>query len=200
MRRRITILLLFAASAALLLTSTFQTFIREAIVIPLLYILWISRIILAAVPQTALWSCYMGLLLLIMGASLLPRRQKKRSQPPPARDSSSRLQNLTKLIEQAEHDDYFKWRLAQYLQNVSIDALAYHTGQANDVIRQQFKQNSANVPPELQRYFAAGLQPLGSMPSAQNRFVKRASTSPLDLDPAEVVKFLERLDETQPTI
>ena len=196
MRNRIIVLFLFAATAALLLTSTFQTFIREAIVIPLLTMLWIGRIILAAVPQAALWSCYVTAFLLIMGVSLLTRRPKKRSTAQPTIDTGGRLENLANLIAQAEHDHYFKWRLAQHLQKLSLDVIAYHTGQSVDTIRQQFKQGTADVPPELQAYFKAGLQPLGSISPSQNRLSRRPSPSPLDLDPAEVVKFLERFDET----
>lgn len=197
MRRRLSFLLLFAVSAGLLLTPIFQTFIREAVVIPLLYLVWIGRFVLSAIPYTVLWGCYVALLLLIMGVSLLAKRQKKRKPSQPQPDHEDRVAGLAKLIEQAEQDDYFKWRLAQQLQKLSLDTMAYHSGQPIGEIRQQLRQGTLDIPPELQAYFEAGLKPLGSVVTPQKLFATKHSPTALDLDPVEVAQFLESFYKTQ---
>lgn len=191
MRRRLSFLLVFIVSVGLLLTPIFQTFIREAVVIPLLYLVWVGRFILSAVPHAALWACYVTFLLLVMTVSLLAKRQKKRKPPQLQPDQEDRVAGLAKLIEQAEQDDYFKWRLAQQLQKLSLDTLAYHTGQSIGQIRQQLRQGTLDIPPELQAYFAAGLKPLGSVVTPQKLFATKHSPTALDLDPVEVGRFLE---------
>lgn len=194
MRNRFVFLLLFAASVGLLLSPVFQRFIREAVVIPLLYLIWIARFFLSAVPHSALWSCYVVFLLLVMGLSLVTGRRKKRTLLQPDPDNRGRLENLADLIRQAEQDDYFKWRLAQQLQKLSLEMIAFQTGQSTDAVRQQLRQGTLAVPAELQRYFAAGLKPLGSVVAPRSRFSTRRTATALDLDPAQVVQFLESDD------
>ncbi|HRV90800.1 MAG TPA: hypothetical protein P5526_01415 [Anaerolineae bacterium] len=196
MRRRLTFWLALAASVGLLLTPTFRAFVREAIVIPLLYLLWIGRFILSAVPHSALWGCYVAVLLLLMGVSLLRRRSKKPRPRPPNEAVEGRIAGLAHLLRQAEHDDYFKWRLAQQLQKLSLDTIAYHTGQSIPETRRQLQQGRLDLPAELQAYFEAGLKPLGSLAASRKRFLTNRPTMALDLDPAIVVRFLEHFHES----
>ncbi|MCB9079853.1 MAG: hypothetical protein H6631_19790 [Anaerolineaceae bacterium] len=199
MKRGLTFWLVLTVSVGLLLTSTFRTFVREAVVIPLLYLLWIGHFIVAAVPHSALWGCYVAILLVIMGGSLLRRRPRKLRTRPPITAAAGRVAGLADLLHQAEHDAYFKWRLAQQLQKLSLDSIAYHTGQSILETRQQLQQGQLDLPAELRAYFEAGLKPLGSLAAPPQRFLTNRPATALDLDPATVVRFLERfhLDQNQ---
>lgn len=195
MRRPLTFWLVLVVSIGLLLTPNFRTFVREVVVIPWLYLLWIGGIILSAVPRSALWGCYVALLLLIMGGSLLSRKPRKPRLRPPTTAATGRVAGLADLLHQAEHDDYFKWRLAQQLQKLSLDTIAYHTGQSMPETRQQLQQGQLDLPAELRAYFKAGLKPLGSLAAPRKRFLSNQPAPALDLDPVTVVRFLEQFHE-----
>ncbi|MCB0167373.1 MAG: hypothetical protein KDI79_24300 [Anaerolineae bacterium] len=195
MKRGLMFWLALVASVGLLLTPAFRVFVREVVVIPLLYLLWIGRFVLSAVPHSALWGCYVAVLLLLMSVSLLSRKPKKPRTRPPNAAIEGRVAGLAHLVHQAEHDDYFKWRLAQQLQKLSVDTIAYHTGQSIPEIRRQLQQGRLDLPAELQAYFEAGLKPLGSLAVPRKRFLTNRPATALDLEPATVVRFLEGFND-----
>jgi len=190
-------LLPLALGLVLVITLTLfsRNFIREVIIIPLLYLFWIGRFLLEAIPQTALWSVAVGLFLLILGVGLIGQRKRKARLQPPPRIFEGRIEKWARLLQQAEQGIYFKWRLAQQLQKVLLRIVAHQTGQSIKQTRQQLRHNQLDLPPVVQAYFKASLQPLGSLASPRWFFQQRsAGPSPLDLDPAYVVQFLEQLN------
>ncbi len=178
---------------AALLAPVFRNFVREVIVIPLLYVFWIGRFIFEAIPQVWLWSACFAVFLMILGIGLLGKQKVKPKTLLPVEANEGRVLGWAKLIRRAEQDDYFKWRLAQHLQKVTLNAIAHHQGQSLKQTRQQLRQGKLDMPPELQAYFQASLQSLGHLPPPK-RFFNTKTTTPLDLDPMQVVQFLEDLN------
>lgn len=181
---------------ALLLSPFLQTFVRELIVIPLLYLFWIGRFVYAAIPQSVLWSVLVGILALIMGLSLLlGRRKRKRRAHRPAEPPGGRIEGWAKLIQQAQNDDYFKWRLAQQLQKLTLNTLAHQRGQSLKQTRRQLREGTLEMPTDVQAYFQTSLQPLANLRPPKTLFSPKTDVaSPLDLDPLKVVEYLESLN------
>ncbi len=186
------------ALLAVLLSPFLQNFVRELLVIPLLYLFWIGRFLALAVPQSVLWAILVATLALLMGVSLLgQRRPRPRADFSPAA-SQGRIESWATLISKAQDDDYFKWRLAQQLQKLTLNTLAHRQGQSLRQTRQQLRQGKLDIPPELQPYFLASLQPLGNLRPTRGLFRANTGPLPLDLDPRYIIYFLETLDNTPP--
>lgn len=185
------LILLIAAAIA----PIFRNFVREVIIIPLLYIVWLGRFVVEAIPQTGLWSCFLIFFALILAVGLVDKQQRKSTLYLAGDVDEGRVAGWIKLIQQAEKDHYFKWRLAQRLQKVALNVIAHQQGQSLKRTRQQLRQAELDIPPELQAYFQASLQSLGHLP-ARRRFFRPGppAASPLDLDPEHVIQFLEQLD------
>ena len=188
----------FISLLAALLAPIFRTFVREVIVIPLLYLFWLGRFFIEAIPQSGLWAGFFIICLLILAASLLEKKGHKPKAPQLAEADRGRIEDWVNLINRAAQDDYFKWRLAQHLQKLTLNAIAHHKGQSLRETRQQLRQGALEMPPELQAYFQASLKSLGHLPAPKRFFqVRPKASSPLDLDPLEVVRFLEHFQSSE---
>lgn len=182
---------------ALLFAPLCRTFVREVVVIPFLYIFWLGRVLTEFIPQTSLWPVFVLLIFLIMATSFLGHRARRGRVKPAHPPEPGRVERWAFLLARAQNDNYFKWRLGQQLQKLALRAIAHQKGQSIKETRLQLRQGDLNLPPELQTFFEASLQPLGYL-AANRRFGfwrGRRRPSPLDLDPQRVVAFLENLDQ-----
>ena len=194
MKKRLLILGLILL-LAIILTPIIRNFVREVIVIPFLYLFWIGRFFVEAVPQQWLWLGFLSVCLLILGLSLIGKRKRKSRPIVIADKQEGRIESWAKLLDQAKQDDYFKWRLAQQLQKLTLSAIAHQQGQSIKQTRRQMRRGELEMPPELTAYFQASLKPLGHLPAPRRLLQIRAQpASPLDLDPAYVVQYLEYLN------
>lgn len=188
---------LLIAAAALLFAPLCRPLAREVVLIPLLYLLWLLKFLFDAVPQTVIWPLLVLLLFLILAAGLTGgrRQRRRRSAPPPARPAQ-RVAEWAQLIEQANNDGYFKWRLGQQLQKVMLRLVAEQRQQTIAETRQQLRRGDIDLPPEVLAYFQASLRPLGSLPSTRSwQFWRRPAASPLDLEPAQLIATLEHMND-----
>lgn len=200
MKRSVLIPLGLALLLAILLMPILADVIREIVVIPLLYILWIGQFLIETLPQGAIWTLFVIFLLIVMLISLAGKQRRKIRRPLTTITNQERIEIWLYLIRQAERDGYFKWRLAQHLQRLTVDTIAHHTDQTSRQTRQQLKQGLLDMPPELQSYFQTSLKPLGYLPAKRFFAVKAAPPSPLDLDPIRVAQYLGSLEVDTITI
>lgn len=179
---------------AILFTPIFRTVTREIIIIPLLYIFWLARFFFHAIPQSVLWGIFLGIFIIIISFSLLGKRRARLAGPRMTEARQGRIEGWVSLIDKARHDDYFKWRLAHRLQKLTLNAIAGNSGQTLKQTRQQLRRGELDIPPELQVYFEASLRSFGHLITPKRFSRRKATPSALNLDPIEVVRFLEGLD------
>jgi len=183
--------------AALLFAPLCRTFVREVVVIPFLYMFWLVRFVTSAVPDAVTWPVFVLLLFLVLAAALFSRpniRRERRARPEPV--PAGRVETWANLLAQARREDYFKWRLGQQIQKFALRAEAHRRGQSVAQTRQQLRRGELGLPPEIQAYFEASLQPLGRLsPGRRWRLPGgKKPASPLDLEPAAVIEYLENLN------
>ena len=184
---------------AALLAPFFTDFVREVVVIPLLYLLWIVRFLFVSFPQANLWILFLGLIGLILLLSLVERRRSRALSLPPPSPPPGRVEGWEALLHRAQQDEYFKWRLAQQLQRLTLMTLAHQRGQSFGQTRLDLRHGRLEMPPHLLAYFQASLLPLGYLPrQRQGFFSAKPPPTPLDLDPQTVVQFLETLHYGSP--
>ncbi|MEW5957726.1 MAG: hypothetical protein AB1801_08390 [Chloroflexota bacterium] len=174
---------------AVLLTWRLRDFVAEALV-PLYYLYWVGRRLLETIPQVILWAVFLLVALLLAGGSLL--------RPPPGQSAGrraasprpNRIEAWVKLLGQADQETYYRWQLAQHLQELTLDALAHHQRLSLKEIRQQLAGRRLNLPPEIVAYLRASLTSFSHFAGPAKRYPPPPA-SPLDLEPERVIQFLE---------
>ncbi|MDH3674448.1 MAG: hypothetical protein OES12_03055 [Anaerolineae bacterium] len=178
---------------AIVLSPLLRELVRDIIVIPILYLFWIGRFILEAIPQLGLWGCFLIVVTLILGAGFLGRRRASLQAMPSPPAYEGRVESWANLVKRAEQDDYYKWRLAQRLQKLTLQAIANDKSQTVKETRQQLRRGELDMPEAVAAYFQASLQPLGYLPSRKRLFGSNTSPSPLNTDPRQIIRYLQEL-------
>ena len=182
---------------ALLLAPLCRNLVQEMVVIPFLYIFWIGQFFYYAIPEILMWASCLTFLFLIMATSLLEKPRPGQRSRPPQSEEDGRVESWLALLRQAQKDDYFKWRLSQRLQRLALNKLAHYHDQPLNQLRQQLRNGQiAAMPPEIRAYFQSSFQSLGYISAPRRFFFQKRSPSPLDLDPAHVIAYLEDIDRS----
>ena len=152
-----------------LLAYVIQDFVDQAIITPFLYLYWLARLLLAAVPQKIIWGVFLGVALISTGRTLWRWRGRSRQIRLGVKPQSGRIEAWLKLIRQADQEIYYKWQLAQQLHAKALD-----------------------LPPAIHAYFEASTKSLGHLPPSGPAWRRsRPPATPLDIDPEQITQFLE---------
>ncbi len=167
--------------ASAILAYWLRDVIYDLIVVPLAYTLWLLELVYVAVPQLVKWVVLLVLLSLGIIWRLIPDLSVVPAPRPRKRPIEGRLASLAIGLQRARASNYFKWQIANRLGRLArrvLDSPAYPAA-----------LDRAEDP--VSRYLDAGLNhSFVDYPTPRNRFAARPRT-PLDLDPSEVVAFLE---------
>jgi hypothetical protein len=176
---------------AILLTLASHNYMREAIVAPLLYLFWIGHLIFESIPQIIIWALFLFIALLVAAKSLRGKKSLSQQSQHPDTIEPERIEGWLKLLRRANQDDYYKWQLAQRLQKLTLETLAHNERLEPKQVRQDLAAGKLDIPPEIQAYLEAGMTSFSHFLGAKSRFRLRRQSSPLDLNPEQVIKFLE---------
>ena len=168
--------------------------VRSFILPPILYIIWILRIVHGTLPQIFWWGLFLFLLLIIAARSLTRRADPKLQNDIKNVERESRLEKWTRWIEQTKKVGYFRWFLAHELSILTIDVLTSQDRLTTEQVLSRLMQNKYDLPPDMLEYIQNGLDVRKSF--TQGEFEKRLfvfkKSSPLDIDPETIIEFLER--------
>lgn len=186
--------LIFAlgVSIALVFLGIFfgQDLIRELILMPLSYLIWVSGLVYRSIDQKILWSSMLILAVIIALLSLRIKTGFSRRYHPVEVENQNRVKVWRRRLLDVEQGGYLKWRLAQHLSHLILEALAFRTGQTPKQVFKSLTQNDHGLSQEMRAYLSA----------AQNHQLERKISHPLtrsqgskalDLPPEEVITFLE---------
>jgi hypothetical protein len=176
---------------AILLTLVSYDYMREAIVTPLLYFLWIGRLIFDSIPQVVIWALFLFIVLPVAGKSLVKKGVHSGQSQHPETPEPERIEGWLKLLRRANQDDYYKWQLAQRIQKLALDTLAHHERLELKQVRQDLAAGELDIPSEIQAYLEAGMTSFSHFLGPKSRFRPRKQASSLDLEPERVIQFLE---------
>ena len=175
-----------------LLAYVIQDFVDQAIITPFLYLYWLARLLLAAVPQKIIWGVFLGVALISTGRTLWRWRGRSRQIRLGVKPQSGRIEAWLKLIRQADQEIYYKWQLAQQLRRLTLGAMAREQRLSGREIRQQLHAKALDLPPAIQAYFEASTKSLGHLPPSGPVWRRsRPPATPLDIDPEQITQFLE---------
>jgi hypothetical protein len=170
---------------------------RDALAIPLMAVFQVGQGLLQAIPQLPLWALLIVIALFIATGSLAGKHAAARKRSVVKTTYVGPVQVIARWIHQGARGYYFRKRLAHRLGRLAVTALAPHERLTPRQARESLDR--LNAPPEVRAYLLAGLGPeFAEIPRPANLLTRlrdllkmSARNAPLDLDPDEVVRFLE---------
>jgi len=168
-----------------------KDFVREVIVLPLLQAVWYLTLILRSFPDLFFWTIFVLVAIFIAVKSLF---RDQDDEPGVRRDrinSGGAVSLWSRLIDHAQDGGYSQWQLSQSLCKLTWDMLRDSESRSMRHIENNLRDEVLDLPPEIQAYFEAGLLPYQPMSGFKHRLKLKRAPSPLDLDPARVVEYLE---------
>lgn len=167
--------------ASITLAFVLRDVIYQLIIVPLAYVFWLAGVYYSAVPQLLIW----GVLILFLSVgvtwTLIPEVATPPRRPIQRFPIEGQVESLAICIIRGRNSNYFKWQVANRLARL-VRRLSEGLMRPEDL--------DARVQP-VQQYLAAGLnQSYVDFPAPPSRFQRRTPT-PLDLDPNEVVDYME---------
>jgi hypothetical protein len=185
-------------SLTVLLALALRDVVREVIVIPLLYVLWIGQLLLHSVPQVVCWSVFLIAAFLVALLNLAQWEVPQRALRATTRRSSGQVAVWAKRIRLMGRGGYTGWYFGQHVEKLIVDVLAYRERLSTRETRHRVKAGDLDAPPEVRAYFAIVLLPsryrwrIASLLRFRLRPGRRAQGMSLDeSDVAQVVRFLE---------
>lgn len=185
LRRRIGLAVLMLVPVVVM-AIVLRDFVRAELIGPVLYVYWVVRLFLESIPQIWEWVVFV-----VVATILVVRSFASRPSLPQARRAETadrgHVEELAHLLYQARGDTFARWRLAQRLGGLVGDILANQERVSQREIWRRLDHGRLNVSAPLRAYLTAQLRSV--RPSGMRGLLPHSS--PLDLDPREVVQFLE---------
>jgi len=168
------------AIGAVILLLIMAFFLRNAIyqtvIIPLAYLLWLGRFYYSAVPQIILWGSLLVILLMIVLSNLIPDAPSTPTEEPQHKLAKGQVETLAGWLVKADKGTYFKWQIANRLGHIGLGL--------RETSERRGRFQSANE--AVEKYLEAGVNT--SFVDYPNQ---KSVPTPLDVNPKEVVDYLE---------
>lgn len=158
-----------------------RDFARDLLIIPLSYVWWVARLSYLMIPQFVKWSLLVLGLLFALLPQFAPRTRRRARALPPPRRMTGELELLANRIHKARASTYYRWQLAHRLGWTVRDMRA--AGGDNRSITPRGQR--------VDEYVAAGLQHSFVEFSRPWSPLRSRTATPLDMNPSEVVDYLE---------
>ncbi len=184
---------LVVLGSALLIAGVAAFFLRDVIervvVIPLLYLWWLLGIFYRTIPQLFLW----GVLVVISFISALnvlsPEAKFRSRMNEEARPSQGQVEALAIWLKKTRYGNYYKWLLANRLGKLARELLAQREGMSSAKRFEHLSGKDWDPPQDVDTYLDIGLN--GSFADFPQPSRFNPQPTPLDLNPGEVVDYLE---------
>lgn len=174
---------LFVISIVLsaILALAARDLVYAMLVLPLSYAAWQLGILFRTVPQLVWWTAVVVTVALVLGWQLVPEiRPTARSggRPP---ELIGEVEVVARWLQRSRGSTYFRWQLAHRLGRVSRKLLELDGRRLED------------APPNarVDAYIASGMENSFVDFPASHHPLARPKVTPLDIDPGEVVDYLE---------
>ncbi len=183
-------LLLAGLVVAAILAFFMQDVVRRALVNPLAYILWLMKLVAAAIPQLLLWILLLVALVLILISSLSSWNSSGKKHEKSSSPQMGPVETLAGAILRSKKGTYSKWVVANRLGNIMRE-LEGKQGRTRQPYSKALRQTEENLEMTVRRYLKAGIDE-SFVDYPQPHFpMKRKRATPFDLDIKIALEYLE---------
>ncbi len=192
-RRRVLLLALLFLSA-LIPAYLLHDLAERVIIVPLVYLWWLLRLYYSILPQLILWLLLIVVVLISAAVSLAPRFNTQWVIKPEVKPAPGQIENLVGWLEKSQRNgNYYKWLIANRLGKTAREILAQREGQPVSKKFGRLAGRDWAPPQKIDDYLDSGLNgSFGDFPRpAWSRRGRPQKNTPLDMDPGQVLEFLE---------
>jgi len=153
-KRKLFLLFISVLALSLVLVFTFRESLRPTLIVPVLYMSWLSKLVYGSIDQAILWIFTLLIILLILGLSL--RRPPKPLQQEVAsegnRSTQSRLRYWMVLTRYAFGDKFFRDRFSIELKKIILGVLAEREYLTPEQVDTRLELGEIQIPQDIKRY------------------------------------------------
>jgi hypothetical protein len=165
--------------------------IYRIVVIPVAYILWNLGLLYQSFSQGVWWWVTAFIVFFMIVFSLVPQPQFRSRTGPKPKPPRGQVESLSIWLRRAQNGVYYKWLVANRLGKLAYQILLHRESGRPRSVFAPLVGIDWEPTKELQTYLETGLHgSFVNLPTRASRFASHPLT-PLDLDVAEVVNFLE---------
>jgi len=174
-----------------ILAFPLREMIYEAVVIPAAFIAWSLGLLYRSLSQGIWWWFVIFIVLLMLAFSLVPHTTFRSGVQVKRKPSPGPVEALAGSLRKAERGIYFKWLIANRLGKLAYQILLHReSGRPRSVFAPLLGMDWEPTH-ELRNYLEIGLHgSFADFPNLKRPF-RAPQQTPLDLDIAEAVEFLE---------
>jgi hypothetical protein len=174
---------------ALLVAAAVRGVVAEFVVAPLLYLGWGTQTLFASLPQALPWTLLVLAGIVLAATSLPAPRLPALARRSPT-EASGRVAEWRRLISLTTRDEYSRWRAAQRVAHIAVEALAEREHGSPQQARRLIEGDALAVPDDVRAYLRAGLNAYQPQPGARGRIVRGG---PLDVELRRILDWIEQL-------
>jgi hypothetical protein len=151
------------------------------LVLPLSYMAWQLGILFRAVPQLVWWTAVVVTIALVLGWQLVPEIKPAARGGVRSPTATGDVEVMARWLHRSHRSTYFRWQVAHRL------------GRVSRKLMELGERGWEAAPPNarVEAYIAAGVNNSFVDFPAPRHLLARPMVTPLDLDPGEVVDYLE---------
>jgi len=165
--------------------------IHETVVIPAAFIMWNLGLMYRTLSQGIWWWVVVFVVLIMLAYSLAPQPKFRSRNESKVKPQQGQVEGLAIWLRRAESGIYFKWLIANRLGKLAYQILVHRESGKPRSVFAPLVGTDWEPSKELQKYLETGLHgSFADFPNTGRRFSPPQRT-PLDLDVAEAVEFLE---------
>lgn len=135
----------------------FRDFIKEELLVPIVYALWIAQLYIESVPQVFVWIFLIIIVAILLAKGLLRMPKSGRSRGILHHRRMGPVETWLEWIDRAKRGRYFRSRLARRLAELTIDSLAFEKRISEQDIERGLQHGVLDIPEDLQHYLQRGL-------------------------------------------
>jgi hypothetical protein len=163
--------LLLAGLLFLIASGAFE----ETVIVPLLFLWWAAQVLYASLPEALVWGAFVMIAVLVIARSIPWQRS-----PLPIVEAQTgargRVANWSRWLRESSRDNHGRWRLAQRLSQLAVEALALREQCSPQEVGRRLEDGSLDLPPDLRAYLRAGLSLYAPRPQLR-RLTHRTSAT-----------------------
>ncbi len=190
MRKRILASISLGFFLGILVILFWRELIRELILLPFSYLVWISGLLYRSFDQQTLWIALLIFVTILAWLSLKLRYSFSRMSDDFDDDLPNRVQVWSKRLGDIDRGAYLQWRLAQHISHLLLEAISCRAGLSPDQVADKIADAEFELPEQVRAYLVAarGFQSPNSM---SRGMFSSTVPQPLDCPPEEMTAFIE---------
>ncbi len=159
---------------SLVLTVHFRGTVRETIIVPVLYLLWLLELTFNSIDQTVWWGLLLALTAGLLFSAVRPQRKSKSPRQwtdDPSRWGNRRIAHWAKQVECTSNGMLWGFGSASELRELILQVLAYRRRISPPELEQEIAAGSGKWPPEILAYLESERHPRAAGRRNRNRTV-----------------------------